>query len=222
METKKSKIQSIVNCFETGSVKGNYGDVSIFADGPGRTRQITFGKSQTTASGHLQSLLELYINKNGQYANDLKPFVGQIKSNLGLYQNKTLIETLKKSGADPIMVQCQDEFFDEKYWVPAMKWAESNGFTSNLSKLVIYDSFIHSGGILDFLRNRFPAKTPKNGGNEKDWITQYVNVRHNWLSNHSVPILRKTIYRTKDMKRAIESNDWNLDSTFIANGIKVT
>lgn len=119
------------------------------------------------------------------------------------------------------MVVCQDKLFDEKYFNPAMKWAVTNGFDENLSLLVIYDSFIHSGGILDFLRKRFSASTPKNGGDEKEWTTQYINTRHDWLKNHSNAILRKTIYRTNDMKRAIAAKDWNLDLTFVANGIKV-
>jgi len=87
--------------------------------------------------------------------------------------------------------------------------------------LVIYDSFIHSGGILNFLRSRFPAKTPSKGGNEKEWIEQYLNIRHSWLTNHPNQILRKTTYRTKNMIQAVVKNDWNLEKPFSANGIIV-
>jgi chitosanase len=217
---KKQKIQSIINCFETGSATGNYGDVSIFADGKGGVRQITFGRSQTTEQSHLKELLEKYVVSNGKLANEIK--LGIPKLNKGAVNDKTFIAALKNSGTDPIMKDVQDKFFDDKYWNPAMKWAEANGFSENLSLLVIYDSFIHSGGILDFLRKRFSASVPKNGGDEKEWITQYVDTRHKWLSNHSNKILRNTIYRTNDMKRTIAAKDWDLSLTFIANGVKVS
>ena len=216
---KKQKIQSIINCFETGSAKGNYGDVSIFADGLGGVKQITYGRSQTTASSSLDKLIKQYILNKGQYADALKNY--KIKQDLTLWKDKVLINILKLAGNDPIMQTTQDEFFDTQYWTPAEKWFLTNGFKENLSMLVIYDSFIHSGGILDFLRKRFPAITPKTGGDEKVWITQYLETRHLWLANHSNKILRKTIYRTADMKRSIAVKDWNLDLTFVSNGLKV-
>ena len=68
------------------------------------------------------------------------------------------------------MQRIQDDFFDKRYFQPAMQWADTNEFTLPLSALVIYDSFIHSGSILDFLRKRFPEVPPAKGGNEKTWI----------------------------------------------------
>ncbi len=219
---KKQKIQQIVNCFETGSPNGDYGNVSIFNDGPQGVKQLSYGKSQTTASGGLQELITDYIKNGGKFSKDFEPYAPNIKKNLSLWANKELVGLLKKAGEDPIMKSTQDAFFDRTYWAKAAKWAEVNGFIENLSLLVIYDSFIHSGCILSFLREKFSAKTPKNGGDEKTWITQYINVRHDWLANHSNKILRKTIYRTNDMKKAIAEKDWNLDLTFEANGEKVS
>lgn len=219
---KKQKIQSIVNCFETGSANGDYGNISIFNDGKNGAKQLTFGKSQSTSEGYLQALFQKYVAANGKYAKEVSRCLNWSKTSRLWVSDKEFLAAIKKSGSDPIMVQCQDEFFDEKYYNPAMKWAETNGFSENLSRLVIYDSFIHSGGILSFLRNRFPARTPKDGGDEKTWITQYLDTRHQWLKFHSNKILRNTIYRTNDMKRAIAAKDWNLDLTFVANDVKVS
>ena len=54
--TQKQTAQSIVNLFETGSVLGDYGSVTVIA---GDTGHLTFGRSQTTLpSGNLLNLME--------------------------------------------------------------------------------------------------------------------------------------------------------------------
>lgn len=217
---KKDKIQSILNVFETGSKEGKYGKVTIFSDGPKGIRQITYGKSQTTEWGNLNKLIKSYSEKNGVYSEFFKPYVSKI-GKVSVVNDKELIKKLKEAGEDPVMRETQNEFFDQYYWNPALEFFKENGFTYPLSMLIIYDSFIHSGGILSFLRNRFPAKTPVKGGDEKKWIEQYINVRHSWLSNHTRSILRKTTYRTRNMIDAITKNNWNLDEKFNANGIIV-
>jgi len=218
---KKDKIQSILNVFETGKPDGDYSNVTIFADGPKGIRQITYGKSQTTEWGNLNKLIKLYSEKNGKHSEFFKPYVSKI-GRITLVNDKKLISELREAGNDPVMKEAQDEFFDDVYWKPAFEFFKDNGFTQPLSMLVIYDSFIHSGGILNFLRSRFPAKTPIKGGNEKEWIEQYLHVRHSWLANHSNRILRKTTYRTKNMIQAVVKDDWNLDQNFNANGISVS
>lgn len=222
----KQKIVSIVNVFETGSLKGRYDSISIYKDGPvingEYTYQITYGKSQTTEFGNLRKLIELYVNNKGKYHEFFTPYLSRIGNQPSLRLDKEFKAHLKKSALeDPIMVSCQDEFFDILYFQPAVDWFQSNGFKSNLAALVIYDSFIHSGGIPTFLRNRFPARPPKYGGKEEDWIEQYVNVRHAWLANHSKTILRKTIYRTSLFKKLIKENNWKLEGSIKVNGLTV-
>jgi hypothetical protein len=70
---------------------------------------------------------------------------------------------------DPIMCIAQDGFFDAEYYSQAYRFFEQNQFMLSLSLLVIYDSYIHSGGIPTFLRRRFgefPAgsRRLRNGG----------------------------------------------------------
>ncbi len=104
-----------------------------------------------------------------------------------------------------------------------MDWADKNGLTLALSALVIYDSFVHSGSILGFLRNRFSAVPPAQGGDEKTWIAHYVNARQTWLSSHSNPVLRPTVYRTQCFVREIDRNNWDLSQLPInAHGVNVT
>jgi len=222
----KTKIQQILNAFETGSARGNYGAISVFNDAPGNKKQYTIGRSQTTESGGLKKMLQKYIDNKGKYATEMRPFVARIQPHTGngpytksIWPDKNFEALIKKAASDPIMIKTQDEFFDEMYWGPAFKFFTDNGFTLPLSMLTIYDTAIHSGphlnsprSMMSILRKRFPEKTPANGGNEKKWVEQYVNARHSWLANHSSrPILRKTVYRTQTIKNLINSNNWQLN-----------
>lgn len=217
---KKDKIQSVINVFETGSIEGDYSEVSIFNDGPNDVRQITYGRSQTTEYGNLDDLIKAYVENKGEYSDFFKDYVDKI-GKTSLVNDKEFISKLKLSGKDEIMKKTQDAFFDSHYWNPAFGFLTDNEFTLPLSGLVIYDSYIHSGSVPMFLRNRFSEKTPKNGGDEKKWIEEYLETRNDWLANHSREILRKTTYRTKNMLTAVKNGNWDLEEPFIANGVTV-
>lgn len=221
MSDIKIKIQKIVNVFESGTPDGDYGCVSLYEDGPKGIKQITYGKSQTTEWGNLRDLVKMYINNHGQYSDMLLAFVDDIGC-ISLVSDKNFINILKQASKDPIMHKTQDAFFDKHYWEPAKAWVEKNGFKTNLAMLVIYDSFIHSGSILKFLRDKFSEKVPVNGGDEKNWIIQYCKARLNWLKNHSNPILQKTTYRVHDFLVAQELDNWDLSEVFSANGEKIS
>jgi len=212
----------VINVFETGTIKGKYGAISIYRDGPNLIRQVTYGRSQTTEYGNLRQLVDMYAKAGGIYSNDLKSYVPLI-GNTALVDNEPFKDLLRKAGnEDPIMRATQDRFFDQVYFQPAEKWADANGFTLPLSMLVIYDSFIHSGRILDFLRARFAEMPPSRGGDEKRWISQYADARHKWLSTHSRSDLRASSYRTKDLVREIARGNWGLSNLpVIANGTPV-
>ena len=63
---------------------------------------------------------------------------------------------------------------------------------------------------------------PAKGGNEKTWIQQYVDVRHDWLATHPRKVLQNTVYRTQCFKREIARNNWDLSQVPIdANGVNV-
>ena len=220
---KKDKIEQIVNCFETGSKEGDYSDVTLFRDGPNRRLQVTYGKAGVTEyGGNLKLLLNHYIEKKGAQADAIQPYIskiGKIPSVIAV--DKEFVALLKTAGHDPIMREAQDEIFDSAYWKPAFKFFTDLGFTTNLAMLVIYDSFIHSGSIPSWLRNRFSESPPSRGGDEKKWIKSYVETRHQWLKFHSNPLLRNTIYRTNTFKAAIAQDDWILDDVVNANGVRV-
>jgi chitosanase len=160
--------------------------------------------------GNLVDLIRMYCDKGGAYAAQLKPYLPQIgvKPLVDDSRFKSLLVSAARE--DRLMKEAQDEFFDKVYSTPALKWFTEHGFTLPLSMLVIYDSFIHSGGIRLDLRRRFAELVPAKGGDEKKWIQQYVKARHEWLAGHDRPILRKTIYRTKCYLGEIERKNWDL------------
>ena len=222
-ESIKQLIERVVNVFETGTPDGKYDSLVIYRDGKNDTRQITYGRSQTTEQGNLKKLLLLYIQNGGMYADKFSPYMDRV-GEISLVGNATFKRLLKQSAVDDeIMRKTQDQFFDQVYYDPALHFFEQNGFTLPLSLLVIYDSCIHSGGVPRFLRKRFGEFPPAAGGDEKKWTTSYVDIRHQWLKYHNNELLRKTIYRTQCFKDQIAADNWNLDKLpIMANKVAVT
>lgn len=219
---KKDKIMAILNVFETGSIKGDYSNITLYNDGKNRRKQITYGRSQVTQDGgNLKKLLEMYVKDGGKYADKVKPYISRMADG-DLHKDLQFLNYLKTAGKeDPIMIAAQDKIFDLVYWKPAFDWFTNQGFKENLSLLVIYDSFIHSGTILEFLRKRFSEVPPVKGGNEKEWIIAYTKARKSWLANHSERILRNTVYRPNCFLKCMDDDNWTLDKPVIANGILV-
>lgn len=223
----KSKIESVVNVFESGSTDGKYATLvkyKDYTDPATKTNiaQITYGRSQTTEFGNLKGLIQMYVAANGLHANELMPYMNRIGRKPSLCSDNTFCSVLINAAKnDPVMKTCQDDFFESYYFLPAQGWFQQMGFTLPLSLLVIYDSHIHSGCIPGFLRKRFPEKPPVKGGDEKAWIKQYVDVRHQWLKTHTKKILQGTVYRTQCFKNAIQHDNWLLLKPLKANGVSI-
>lgn len=222
----KNKIEQVVNVFETGSAQGRYGTLVKLKDHkePDGTFsvQVTYGRSQTTEFSNLAELVQDYVDSNALYANILSPYIGRIGQKPSLATDDVFCNALISAGkSDPIMKKCQDELFDTHYYQPAFNWFTVNGFTLPLSMLVIYDSTIHSGSVPLFLRKKFPTAVPANGGDEKEWITNYVNARNNWLANNSNPLLQGTVYRTKCFQAQIQNNNWDIAQPINAHGVVI-
>lgn len=216
----KERILSIVNIFETGSPHGDYGKITVLPDGPGSVRQITYGRTQTTEYGNLPTLLAAYASHpQARYGREIEPFLEQLGTS-SLHDNIAFLGLLEKSGTDPVMRTLQDTFFDIHYYQPAYRWFEMNEFLYPLSLLVIYDSYVHSGGIHWFLRARFSEPLPSRDGAEEMWTRNYVQARHQWLSDHSRTILQKTVYRTAFFKELLRQGDWDLAAQeYEVNGV---
>lgn len=221
MERVSTLIRKILTCFEQSSTEIKYDKIYLWNDGPNKTKQITvsFG---ITEWGNLKKLISSYNARDGKYRKILERYADKI-GKISLVNEKEFIDTLSLAGkTDPVMRECQDNIFDSVYIQPALAWCERNNLILPLSKLVIADSYLHSGSILPFLRNSFSEKVPANGGDEKKWIQEYCRVRRQWLATNSNKILNNTVYRVDFMQTQVINDNWNLDKfPVVANGVKI-
>ena len=218
---QKNVCDQLINVFESGKPSGNYNAIATMDDGPNGTKQISYGKAQVTEYGQLAALIDQYIANNGRFKDNFLKYKGLI-GNIQLVNDKDFIMLLKVAATDPIMQKTQDAFFDEQFFDRAMAWATANGFTQPLSALVIYDSFIHSGSILKFLREKFAEPLPSKGGDEKCWIECYSTARERWLANHKNELLHNTTYRSRLFLKQMEADNWDLSKPIEVKGFKIT
>lgn len=215
-------LERVVNAFETGTPDGRYDAISVHRDGPHDIRQLSYGRSQVTEYGNLRELVARYMAVRGVFARRFDPYVERI-GRQPLTDNGRFHTLLRRAAReDPLMRDVQDAFFRERYLVPALRWADQNGFRDPLSALVIYDSFVHSGRILNVIRGRFAAVPPAAGGSEREWILEYLRARECFLATHERPAVRKTVYRTQCLLGQVERGNWDLSRLPIrANGVLV-
>jgi chitosanase len=218
---KKSLIKKILLAFEQSSTTIKYDEIYKYDDGPNDKKQITvsFG---ITEYGNLKTLIKNYCFRNGKHTEEFTPYIQKIGSE-ALVNDAKFISLLKESCSEDIMKECQEQAYDDMYINPALAFCDKNKLDLPLSKLVVCDSYLHSGSILTSLRNSFTESVPANGGNEKVWVESYCKARRNWLANHSRTILHNTVYRMDFMLDRIKKGDWDLSqSPFIANDVKIT
>ena len=201
-------IRRILSVAETDKPEWNPSAVYKYNDGPNESPQWTLSIGFTEMGGNLKPVIERYLELGGTLAIQFAPYLSIMgKKHISDPAFKTL---LQEAGKEPAMKQAQEELFEEKYLGPAFSWAKKYGFAQPLSFLVIADSFLHSGSMLDFLMNKFSEKKPTDGGDEQRWINEYLQARRDWLAGHSNQILRGTVYRVDCYKRESARNNWDL------------
>jgi len=219
-DLQRRTAQAIVNVFETGGARGEYGRVTLLTGDPGH---LTYGRSQTTlASGNLHLLLRSYCDAPGaRFADDLVRYLRRLADrDLSLDGDLRLRGVLSAAGDDPVMRRVQDDFFDRVYWVPARIHAERLGVSSALGTTVVYDGIIH--GAFMAMRDRTTARHgPVSALGENDWVARYVAERRAWLAGSEKPILRKTVYRMDAFRALMDEKRWDLALPFAVRGVRL-
>jgi len=217
---QKKTAQAIVNIFETGKALGDYGSVTVLKGDAGH---LTYGRSQTTlASGNLALLIRAYCEAKGRYTGDLKPFLPAFdRRDIKLDTNEKVKGILKSAGDDPVMQKVQDGFFDRVYWEPAQRSADDLGITMPLGVCVVYDSKIH--GSFDRIKNMtVDSHGTVDAIGETPWITAYVTTRRDWLANHRLKILHKTVYRMDAFIELILKDKWELPLPLTVRHVEIS
>jgi chitosanase len=218
---QKAAAQAIVNIFETGSVRGDYGDVTLI---PGDSGQLTYGRSQTTlASGNLFLLIQAYCARNdGAFSKAMAPYLPALEArDPALNNDLSFRGMLKDAGADPVMQDVQDAFFDQVYWQPAVRSTDALGAQTALGTAIVYDSTVHGSWarVRDLTRQRFGELADIG---EDLWIPHYVDTRRDWLANFPNPLLHKTVYRMDAFKKIIAAGNWKLNVPLVVRGQTIT
>jgi chitosanase len=219
-EKQKKAAQAIVNIFETGKVEGDYGKVTLLSGDPGH---LTYGRSQTTlASGNLFLLIKAYTENDGaEFGSEFSEYLHRLfNRDVSLDHDTQLRNLLREAGFDPVMQDVQDQFFDRVYWNPSQKAAQMVGIATGLGYTVVYDSKIHGSWIRMRDRTTEQHGSAENIG-EEAWVEKYVSVRKDWLANHSIKILRKTIYRMEAFEKLMSQGNWTLEVPFTVRGIRI-
>jgi chitosanase len=82
---------------------------------------------------NLDELIQMYVDANGTHSSQLRRYLERIGVT-ALVDDSQFKQLLRDAGKnDPKMRQIQDEFFDKRYFQPAMAWPDQNGFTLPLS-----------------------------------------------------------------------------------------
>ncbi len=219
-ELQKKTANAIVNIFETGTVFGKYGKVTLLQ---GDTGHLTYGRSQTTlGSGNLALLIHDYCQADGALSADLEPFLSALdRRDVKLDANDKLKSLLRAAGDDPVMQSVQDAFFDRVYWAPSTTAARRISLSLALGISVVYDSHIHgSFGLIRDMTTDTYGSVQSLG--EEDWIQRYVATRKSWLANHTREDLHPTVYRMDAFKELIDEEKWELELPLTVRGVVVS
>ena len=226
-EEKRSLITKIINCFEQGNPEFLHHKVDFLDDGvfPGsRERQpqytLSWGITQNSA---MPSFLTDYVNLGAKFSEDFRPYLPKLSQQSLVKNGKFEALLIRAAREDRVYTDLMEDYFYRVYFAKAVEWWEKNGFKEYLSLAVIMDSQIHSGGMMAFLRKRFPEMVPAKGGDERKYIQQYLTVRRDWLKNHSDKVLRRLGGRPQFYLAQAEKGNWDLSELPIfPNGVKIT
>jgi len=164
-------------------------------------------------SGGLFRLLRSYTQKpNAQYASQVKSLIatGTVEKTPGL--NSMLTMTAR----DPVMRQAQDDLFRTDVIEKDLSVVQTLGLRLPLSIAIVCDTIVNSGSSsIKKLADQATSKTgnsPKGGGDEKQWMMNFLDARSDFLKSHNQfpQFVRGWEARVESYRKLARDDDWML------------
>jgi chitosanase len=208
---------AIVNIFETGRMRGDYGGIAVIEGDAGH---LSYGRSQASlGSGPLFALLNDYCAQPGAlFAAQLAPYLPRFQQrDVSLDADDAVRKLLKLASVDAVMQRTQNRFFTDRFLAPALQAAQRVGITQPLGQAVVYDSHIQGG----WSRLQTAVGAVAAVRDEQSWIRTYIDVRRQWLLSLAPP-LPSTVYRMQAFTDLIAADNWLLALPIVVRGVTIT
>lgn len=187
--TQRDLFYKIISVFEYDSANPQYCEIFNLDDGRGYTAGIV---GFTSEYDDFYLLLEEYsrIKKDNQLQKYLKILK---KEDYKMSDLRDLPRDWKKECQDNQFIVAQNRIADQLYYNPAMSHSNVLGITSEVGKLILFDTIIQHGnandpdGLPSIIKqaNNKLGGSPAGGINEKTWLTTFLNIRKSILLNPS-------------------------------------
>lgn len=181
----KDTVFSLVSSAEnsTTDYQSQYGYIEDIGDGRGYTAGLI---GFTSATGDLLEVVKRYVFAKGS-GTALEAYIPALEAVDGTDSHEGLgegfVRAWKEAGADPAMIEAQNEVIDDFYLAPAIEAAEEDGL-GPLGQYIYYDALVvHGpgddadsfGGIRAAALSR--CEPPSAGGDEKAYLEAFLKAR---------------------------------------------
>lgn len=212
-ERDKNAARAILSVFETDKEQGDPRAVAVLDDKAG----VSYGIKQFThGSGSLEKVLRKFavlapahLASALRYADRLKDKSAANVEAMG--KEGAFRQWLRQAGETPEMRMAQESIADEAYLNPAIEECERCAFIEPLSLAVVFDSFVQ--GSWARCKNDTNARH-KHPVVERQWITDYLIVRTQFLRTRGSSAARASVYRPAAFQALIQRGNWQLTTPF--------
>jgi chitosanase len=202
-------VLAISSVFENSSPELNFGSCSDIGDGNGYSAGfIQF----TTLSGSALLVVQDYVSRNP--TSELRHYIDQLKAVVG---SGTLVpgfcDAWKRAAeSDPQgFGDAQKDIQANEYLAPNENYVREWGLTQALSVGQLFDCSVQLG-LSDCVNIAQGIKTPKDGGDEKQWLYMFIQNRDARLYQRG-GAYASTLYRTRSYKWMVDNGYMGLGGT---------